>query len=114
MQEIKEYAKQQKKLLIACGSAWNPMLDKDGKPVNLLFTKKDGLRHTYASFAVSNGVNLKVIQEQLGHNDIKQTLNTYSHFTDKDKQKASDVFNAILYLVTFSSLASLLTIFNKD
>lgn len=124
MKEIKEYAKKQKKLEIACGSSWNPMLDDDGKPVNLLFTKKDGfpshpdgltgrwrdivkrhnlpplnlhgLRHTYASFAVSNGVNFKVIQEQLGHTDIKQTLNTYSHLTETDKQKASDVFNQIL------------------
>ncbi|RWR06704.1 tyrosine-type recombinase/integrase [Siminovitchia fortis] len=124
MKELKEYAKQQKKLQLSCGSAWNPMLDDEGKPVNLLFTKKDGfpahpdsltgrwrdivkrhnlpplnlhgLRHTYASFAISRGVNFKVIQEQLGHADIKQTLNTYSHLTKKDKQKASDVFNAIL------------------
>ncbi|GIN85764.1 hypothetical protein J6TS2_21500 [Heyndrickxia sporothermodurans] len=44
---------------------------------------------------MSNGVNFKVNQEQLGHTDIKQTLNTYSHLTDKDKQKTSDVFNAI-------------------
>lgn len=124
MKEIKEFAKEQRKLENACGSAWNPMLDENEKPVNLLFTKKDGfpshpdgltgrwreivekhnlpalnlhgLRHTYASYAVSKGVNFKVIQEQLGHVDIKQTLNTYSHLTEKDRQKASDIFSAIL------------------
>ncbi|WHY75734.1 tyrosine-type recombinase/integrase [Neobacillus sp. WH10] len=124
MKEIKEYANKQKKLKLASGSAWTPMLDDDKEPVNLLFTKDNGfpthpdgltrrwrdivsrfnlpplnlhgLRHTYASYALSKGVNFKIIQEQLGHSDIKQTLNTYSHLTKNDKEKASDAFNAIL------------------
>ncbi|WP_432766066.1 tyrosine-type recombinase/integrase [Lysinibacillus capsici] len=36
------------------------------------------LRHSYASFMVSRYVNFKIIQEQLGHSDIKMTINTYS------------------------------------
>ncbi|WP_166672395.1 MULTISPECIES: site-specific integrase [Cytobacillus] len=124
MKELKEYATNQKKLQIASGSAWTPMLDDHGNPVNLLFTKPNGfpshpdgltgrwrdivkrfnlpplnlhgLRHTYASYMVSKNVNFKIIQEQLGHSDIKQTLNTYSHLTDKDKNNASDLFNEIL------------------
>ncbi|MED4462683.1 tyrosine-type recombinase/integrase [Metabacillus fastidiosus] len=54
------------------------------------------LRHTYASFMISKGVNFKIIQEQLGHTDIKQTLNTYSHLSDEDRTKASDLFDEIL------------------
>lgn len=124
MKEIKEYVTEQKKLKIASGFAWTPMLDEENKPVNLLFTKTNGfpshpdgltgrwreivekydlpplnlhgLRHTYASYMISKNVNFKIIQEQLGHVDIKQTLNTYSHLTAKDKTKASDLFNAIL------------------
>lgn len=122
--ELKEFVLQQKKLRIASGSAWKPLLDENGEPINLLFTNKNGypthvnsignewrkivkkynlpplnfhgLRHTCASYMVSRGVNFKVIQEQLGHADIKETLNRYSHLTYKDKAKAVDVFNELL------------------
>lgn len=124
MKELREYATEQKKLKIASGSAWTSMLDDDGNQINLLFTKTNGfpthpdsltgrwreivdkyhlpklnlhgLRHTYASFMISKNVNFKIIQEQLGHTDISQTLNTYSHLTSKDKNTASDLFNEIL------------------
>ncbi|MER2107291.1 MAG: tyrosine-type recombinase/integrase [Solibacillus sp.] len=97
------------------------MLDEDGTPVNLLFTKKNGsptyldgisncfkeivqkyklpkltfhgLRHSYASYAISIGINFKVIQEQLGHANIRETLNTYSHIDRAQKEKASDLFD---------------------
>ncbi|UAW07769.1 site-specific integrase [Psychrobacillus phage PVJ1] len=124
MREIKEFAREEKKLKLKLGAAWNPLKDEDGTPINLLLTKSDGypshseglsarwmdivkrhnlpvlnfhgLRHTYASYMVSKGVNFKIIQEQLGHTDIKQTLNTYSHLSDKDKTKASDLLNDLL------------------
>ncbi|WP_427110719.1 tyrosine-type recombinase/integrase [Lysinibacillus xylanilyticus] len=35
-----------------------------------------GLRHTFASYQLTIGVNIKVIQEQLGHATIQETLNT--------------------------------------
>lgn len=31
---------------------------------------------------VSRNINFKIIQEQLGHSDIKMTINTYSHLTE--------------------------------
>jgi integrase len=37
------------------------------------------LRHTHATMLLSNGVNIKVISERLGHSNIKVTLDTYSH-----------------------------------
>ncbi|WP_404804569.1 tyrosine-type recombinase/integrase [Lysinibacillus sp. S1] len=58
------------------------------------------LRHSYASFMVSRYVNFKIIQEQLGHSDIKMPINTYSHLTKKDKNEASDHFDD--FLVTCS------------
>lgn len=124
MEEIKLYEIKQKKLKIALGDQWNPMLDENGDPINLLITKPDGfptypsgmsnrfkeilerydlpklnfhgLRHSYASYALSQGVNFKVIQEQLGHANIQETMNTYSHLTEKDKKSASDLFNHFL------------------
>lgn len=124
MKELKVYVKGQRKLQIDSGGAWNPMLDDNEKPLNFLFTRDDGypmhprtagsswskiikkyqlpkitfhaLRHSYASYMVSKNVNFKIIQQQLGHADIKLTIDTYSHLTERDKEKAIDLFNEIL------------------
>ena len=45
------------------------------------------LRHTYASWLVQNNVNIKVIQDLLGHQDIKTTL-IYTHISKDDRFKA--------------------------
>ncbi len=37
------------------------------------------LRHSAATILLSMGVNMKVIQELLGHSDIAITLGRYSH-----------------------------------
>ena len=42
-----------------------------------------GLRHTFASIQVLNGINVKALQLQMGHSDIKITLNIYTHFSEK-------------------------------
>lgn len=42
---------------------------------------------------LSKNVNIKVIQEQLGHANIRETLDTYSHIDTSQKQKASDLFS---------------------
>lgn len=54
------------------------------------------LRHSSASFILSEGVNIKVLQERLGHKNIKTTMNVYSHVTEKDDEKASAVFDDLL------------------
>ncbi len=38
-----------------------------------------GLRHTWATIALANGVHPRVVQERLGHAHISVTLQTYSH-----------------------------------
>jgi integrase len=37
------------------------------------------LRHTCATLLLSKNVNLKIVQEMLGHSTITQTMDTYSH-----------------------------------
>lgn len=54
------------------------------------------LRHSSASLILSEGVNMKVLQKRLGHKNIKTTMNVYSHVTEKDDEKASDVFKDLL------------------
>jgi len=45
------------------------------------------MRHTYASHLVMNGVDLKTVQELLGHHSTSLT-ERYAHLSDKHKQKA--------------------------
>lgn len=44
------------------------------------------LRHSHASFLISKGQDIVTVAHRLGHKDIVQTLNTYSHFMP-NKQK---------------------------
>ena len=48
------------------------------------------LRHTYASHLVMRGVNLKVVQELLGHSTLEMTMR-YSHLTVDHKADAVQV-----------------------
>jgi integrase len=38
-----------------------------------------GLRHTWATIALEQGVHPRVVQERLGHSNIAITLQIYSH-----------------------------------
>ena len=54
------------------------------------------LRHSAATILLSMGVNVKVIQELLGHSDIAITLGLYAHLLPSMQQevveKWEDVF----------------------
>ncbi|QHA36880.1 tyrosine-type recombinase/integrase [Rossellomorea marisflavi] len=53
-------------------------------------------RHTHASILLANGVNVKVIQERLGHSRISTTLDTYSHVFPSQQREAADLLNSII------------------
>lgn len=55
-----------------------------------------GFRYSSASYILSQGVNMKIVQERLGHKNFKTTFNIYSHVTEEDDRKASDVFDELL------------------
>lgn len=63
---------------------------------NLRRIRFHDLRHSSATYLLSEGINMKIIQKRLGHKNIKTTLNLYSHVTEKDDEKASDLFNNLL------------------
>lgn len=52
------------------------------------------LRHSCASLLISKGVSIVGVSHHLGHTDVEQTLNTYSHLMPDDKQRiASELQN---------------------
>lgn len=57
------------------------------------------LRHTFATRMCEAGVNIKVIQDALGHRDISTTLNIYTDVTKK--LKCSEFAGLDLYFKTY-------------
>jgi len=57
------------------------------------------LRHSCATLLLADGVNIKVIQERLGHSDITLTLSTYSHVLEGMQEDATDRMGALLYQI---------------
>lgn len=54
------------------------------------------LRHTHASLLLAAGVDVKVIQERLGHSSATITLNTYAHLMPNSQAAALERFEALL------------------
>jgi integrase len=124
MKELKQYVNEQRKFKLSCGEAWKGF-NFEGEEIELLFTTLQGsplrseffnqewykflkrnshlpqlnihgLRHTYASILVNRNENFKVIQEQMGHDNINETIKTYSHLTKERKAQSASIFEEIL------------------
>ena len=52
-------------------------------------------RHSHASLLINNNINVLEVSRRLGHSKVEETLNTYSHFFPKEKEKALKVLNSI-------------------
>ncbi len=57
------------------GRSFGPLLERAGLP-RIRF---HDLRHTFATVLLSRGTHPKVVQEMLGHANVSQTMDTYSH-----------------------------------
>nr|WP_054756687.1 site-specific integrase [Liquorilactobacillus satsumensis] len=55
-----------------------------------------GFRHTYATLAIQGGMPPKELQAQLGHSDIKTTLDIYTSVTDQQKKDTPEKFTAFV------------------
>lgn len=53
-----------------------------------------GLRHTCASLLLAAGVNVRAVQEQLGHASATITLNVYGHLMPGSGSPGADAFQA--------------------
>jgi integrase len=66
------------------------------KQANLPKIRFHDLRHTHATLLLSQGVNIKVISERLGHSNIKVTLDTYSHVLPTMQEEVARMLDEIL------------------
>lgn len=74
-------------------------LPQPGRVVNKVCKKNDlrritvhGFRHSHCSLLFEAGLNIKEIQDRLGHSDIKTTMNIYTHITQKKRDEVADKF----------------------
>lgn len=75
------------------------MIKKIGLP-NLHF---HSLRHTAATLMLFNGVDIKTVQEVLGHEDIQTTLGIYTHVMEDMKRDAQKKIYSSIYIKESSS-----------
>ena len=54
------------------------------------------LRHTFATMALQNGVDVKTLSGALGHYDAGFTLSTYTHATEGMKRDAADTIGSVI------------------
>ena len=54
------------------------------------------LRHTFATMALQNGVDVKTVSSMLGHYSAGFTLDTYAHVTTDAQMKAAQTMGNIL------------------
>ena len=54
------------------------------------------LRHTFATLALQNGVDVKTVSSMLGHYSAGFTLDTYAHVTTDAQLKAAQTMGNIL------------------
>ena len=72
---------------------WQRFLKKHD---DLKYIRLHDLRHTCATFLLSNNVPVATVSKKLGHSNIYTTLDVYAHPVDKDDIDASKLLNDIV------------------
>jgi integrase len=54
------------------------------------------LRHTHATILVANKVDIKTVQERMGHAKASTTLDFYAHADEERDRQASDLFSRVI------------------
>ena len=72
---------------------FHPLREAAGIPASVTF---HDLRHSFTSLAADEGVDIKVLQEVLGHADPSTLLKTYYHPSRKQHREAAAKMGRLL------------------
>ena len=53
------------------------------------------MRHSCASLLISRGISIVAVSHRLGHKNVEQTLNTYSHLMPSEAAQMVRIFDAL-------------------
>ena len=70
----------------------NCWLEQIIKKYNLKKITMHGFRHSHCSLLFEMETPIQVVQERLGHTNIKTTMDIYTHVTEKQRDKVADNF----------------------
>ena len=73
------------------------MLRRVLKRAGLPYVRFHDLRHTFATLALQNGVDVKTVSSILGHFSAGFTLDTYAHVTTTAQREAAKKMDSVLY-----------------
>lgn len=62
---------------------WLPLLTLAGLP----YRKPHAMRHSYATWLLEGGADLRYVKDQMGHASIEETEGTYGHL-EREKHEA--------------------------
>ena len=71
-------------------SAVRKILDRTLKRAGCKHIRFHDLRHTFATTALANGMDIKTLSAIIGHNSAATTLNIYTHITDEMQRNAAE------------------------
>jgi len=71
-------------------------IQESREPVLLPDFTPHTLRHTYCTRMAENGIDVKVLQEIMGHANISVTMQVYNHADFERTQKAVDEIRPVL------------------
>lgn len=71
----------------------NSCLKKAAKYADIKTIIVRELRHSHASLLINNDVNIKALQQRLGHKNSDTTLGTYSHMYPSKQREIADMLN---------------------
>lgn len=66
------------------------------KDAGLPHIRSHNLRHTFATLALQNGVDVKTVSSMLGHYDAGFTLRTYTHATRQKQDEAAQTMGSFM------------------
>ena len=72
------------------------MLHRVLKRAGLTRVRFHDLRHTFATLALQNGVDVKTVSGMLGHYSVGFTLDTYAHMTTAAQKEAARAMERVL------------------